>query len=183
MKTKYTSKVQLKLNEFDEEKVIEWKFHITEKPFSYDMIIGRDLMSEIGIKMDFTDSTMTWDNAVVSMKSIDATVQELYHVEDSPKVADATERMKRILDAKYELADINDIVNSCDHLNNQEKEPLRVLLERYKSLFDGNLGLWNDEQYDLELKPGMTPHHARAYPIPKAHEKTLCMEVQCLCKV
>ena len=45
------------------------------------------------------------------------------------------------------------------------------------------LGTWKNEQYDIELKAGATPYHARAYPIPKAHEQTLHMEVERLCKV
>ena len=42
---------------------------------------------------------------------------------------------------------------------------------------------WNGPDYKVELKPGVTPYHARAYPIPKVHERTLKMECDRLCKV
>ena len=40
LKMSKTVRVQLKLSEFDEQKVVEWKFHATETKFNYDMIIG-----------------------------------------------------------------------------------------------------------------------------------------------
>ena len=68
--------------------------HITNHKINYDMIIGRDLLSELGIKIDFSDSTIEWDNAMISMKSIDVTPQDSYSVKDSTSMTDATERMK-----------------------------------------------------------------------------------------
>ena len=58
-----------------------------------------------------------------------------------------------------------------------------MLLTKYESLFDGTLGFWNHEEYDIELQPGVKPYHARAYPIPKIHEQTLHTEVERLCSI
>ena len=69
------------------------------------------------------------------------------------------------------------------HLNEKQQHSLLTLLKRYESLFDGTLGKWTSEQYDIELKSGAQPYHARPYPIPKAYEKTLHMEVECLVKI
>ena len=50
-------------------------------------------------------------------------------------------------------------------------------------MFDGTLGhCWKGQLYDVELRDGVAPSHARAYPIPKAYETTLKMEVERLCK-
>ena len=49
-------------------------------------------------------------------------------------------------------------------------------------MFDGTLGHWKGQLYDVELRDDVTPYHARAYPIPKAYETTLKMEVERLCK-
>ena len=146
------------------------------------MILGRDLLIELGIKLDFDDLTVQWKDTVIPMKSIDATRYDSFSAKDSEAMTDATDRMKRILDAKYEPADLDAVIEDCDHLTEEEKQPLRQLLEKYKSLFDGTLGKWRDEQYDIELKADATPHHARAYPIPRAYERTLRMEVERLCK-
>ena len=56
------------------------------------------------------------------------------------------------------------------------------LLEEYTEFFDGSLGQWKDTYYDIELQPGAQPYHARAFPIPRIHEKALRLEVERLIK-
>jgi hypothetical protein len=67
------------------------------------------------------------------------------------------------------------------NLNDEQREDLHRLLKRYESLFDGTLGQWKGEDYDIELKEGATPYHARPFPIPRIHEQTLRHEVDSLC--
>ena len=55
----------------------------------------------------------------------------------------------------------------------EQQADLKTLLEKYKSLFDGMLGHWKGEDYNIELCSDATPYHARAYPIPKVYEQTL----------
>jgi hypothetical protein len=57
------------------------------------------------------------------------------------------------------------------------------LLIKYKTLFDGTLGHWDNVEYNINLKPDVTPYHARAYPIPHKYVDTLKLEVERLCKV
>jgi hypothetical protein len=54
---------------------------------------------------------------------------------------------------------------------------------KYESLFDGTLGTWKGEDYNIELRSDATPYHARAFPIPRIHEQTLQHEVDQLCKI
>ena len=82
-----------------------------------------------------------------------------------------------ILDAKYEAVNLQEIASNCSHLNKDEQHSLYKLLNKYNSLFDGSLGTWTGDPYNIELKPDATPYHARAFPIPKIHEETLKMEV------
>ena len=95
---------------------------------------------------------------------------------------EATERIKRILDAKYEPANLDELEQECKHLSPAEQSGLKDLLEQNKDLFDGSLGHWKGEKYHIELKEGAKPYHAKAYPIPKCHEQTLKMEVDRLVK-
>jgi hypothetical protein len=44
-------------------------------------------------------------------------------------------------------------------------------------MFDGTLGKRTGDPYHIELKPNVTPYHARAFPIPRIHEQTLRDEV------
>ena len=50
-------------------------------------------------------------------------------------------------------------------------------MKKYETLFDGSLGHWTRTEYDIELKEGAKPYHARSYPIPKVHTDTLKAEV------
>ena len=52
-------------------------------------------------------------------------------------------RLVKILDADYKPADIDEIVMKADNLNEEQKDSLRILLNKYKTLFDGSLGDFN----------------------------------------
>ena len=90
---------------------------------------------------------------------------------------------KAILDAKYEKADLAEVARSATHLSEMEQEELHRFLTKYEDLFDGSLGKWNMGAYDIELRPDVTPYHARAFPIPQVHTGTLKIKVERLCKV
>jgi hypothetical protein len=66
-------------------------------------------------------------------------------------------------------------------LTSTQKKDLFTLLNKYSTLFDGTLGKWKGEPYNIEIKPDATPYHARPFPIPKFHENTLKLEIQRLC--
>jgi hypothetical protein len=73
---------------------------------------------------------------------------------DEPEsTKELTNRAVKILDAKYEKADLPEIVETqCRHLDAlQQKELLDLLLE-FKDLFDSTLGIWDTEPVHLELK-------------------------------
>ena len=108
---------------------------------------------------------------------------EAFHVDEPPQVVDASDRLKRILDAKYEAADLEAVCRSQNELNDEERQMLLQLLTKYKHLFDGTLGKWTGTKVELELNEGATPYHARAFPIPKIHLATLKLEVERLCEL
>jgi hypothetical protein len=56
--------VTFSLLEFNLKKQISWAFHVddrSESSSTYDMIMGRDLLGESGMIMNFNDHTVTWD--------------------------------------------------------------------------------------------------------------------------
>ena len=76
-------------------------------------------------------------------------------------ITNSTDRIKRILDVKYEAADLEKVCAGQAHLTQLEQQQLLALLNKYADLFDGTLGRWNLEPVDLELKPDASPYHAR----------------------
>lgn len=173
--------VQIILPELHDKKTITFNCHIAPSLGAYDIIIGRDILRQLGIILNFNQDTIDWDDAIIPMKSEEATMEESFFVPDSSSLDEASQRIKNILDAKYDAADLNLIVNKCSHLTSFQKKDLFKLLTKYHSLFDGTLGKWKGEPYNIELKPDATPYHARPFPIPKCHEQTLKLEIQRLC--
>jgi hypothetical protein len=60
--------------EFNLKKQISWAFHLNDRSESsstYDMIMGRNLLGELGIIMNFNDHTVTWDTDTIPMKDRD----------------------------------------------------------------------------------------------------------------
>ncbi len=80
---------------------------------------------------------------------------------------DASSHLKKILDAKYEPADLNKIARDCDYLTDNKQTQLLSLLHKYQHLFDGSLGTWNGKPYNIELEPNAKPYHSRPFPVPK----------------
>ena len=173
---------RFQLPELNETSTIEYPVHVTDHLGGYDMVLGRDLLHELGIKLSFDTKSVEWQNVSIPMKVPDCRVEQHMHIQDSRSIQDATNRIKQIIEAKYEPANLPNVVSECVHLQPTEKQLLLQLLQKYKSLFDGTLGHWKGETYDIQLKPDVQPYHARAYPIPKAYESTLRMEVSRLCQ-
>jgi hypothetical protein len=66
---------------------------------------------------------------------------------------DTTKHVTRILDAKYQKADLQSIVrDNCKHLSTDQQKKLLQLLMKYKLFFDGTLGDWKTKSVSIQLK-------------------------------
>ena len=176
------------LKEFFENKSIEWNLYVDSTPglHQYDMILGPNVLSKLRIMLDFKDQTMTWDDSTIRMKDPESLADLLDPINDffwsndhyeTEVLQEASARLQKILDVKYALADLNTVVQACRHLSDDEKNLLHALLKKYKHLFDGTLGTWNNKPYNIELKEGAKPYHSQPFPVPKVHECTLKVEL------
>ena len=89
---------------------MEWEAHLTNKLGSYDIIVGCNLLCELGVDINFSTSTCTWENSTIPMRNPEVDIKQTYIVEESGPIKQATTRLKRILDAKYEAANIPQLV-------------------------------------------------------------------------
>ena len=176
-------KTQFTMPELQDDKIIEWNMHVTKDLGNYDMIIGRDVLQFLGINIQFSTQEVVWDYASMPFKDFDATAMDSYHIEDPDGLLQDTDRLKKILDAKYVPADLEKLCQSQAQLQQAQQKKLLELLQKHAALFDGTLGLWKDAEVSLELKEGAKPYHARAYPVPQCHINTLRAEVERLCKI
>jgi hypothetical protein len=188
--TKRKCIVQFLLPEFYEILIIEWNMHVddTDGPNSYDMIIGRDLLKQLGFALDFSNMQILWGTSTVPMQHSESIQKEESVIQynemiESPSVTNATTCLKQILDAKYKPADLDKIIASCINLTTNEQQSLSQLLYKYQHAFDGTLGKWRSTPYSIQLKDNITPYHAKTFPIPNVHEQSLLVELNRLCSI
>jgi hypothetical protein len=142
----------------------------------YDLIIGKQTMHNLGIKLDFQEKTITIDEILLPMRDIiylqlklritRALRENTCFAQEPISTRNATKRVVEILDAKYEKADLPAIIkDNCSHLTTDEREKLLSGLLKFEWLFGGSLGDWKLPHVSFELKDGIQPYHGRLpYP-------------------
>ena len=126
---------------------------------------------------------ITWNDVSTSMKKLKSANNFNYAIEESCVLQADDSRFQRILDSKYEKANLSEIVQECTHLSNIERKGKYYLLSKFEQMFDGKLGQWTGKLYKIELKSGVKPYHSRPFVLPKCYEKTLRIEVKRLSKI
>jgi hypothetical protein len=128
--TDKTGLVIFSLPEFNLQKQISWKFHVDDRSKSsntYDMIIGRDLLGELGIILNFNDHTVIWDTDTIPMKdkgtlNTQDALLEVYLASNEPKsLVDEFSRSTKILDAEYKPAILEEVTQMCANLKTEEQ--------------------------------------------------------------
>ena len=178
-------KVEFLLPEFSQTRTLRHKVHVSKQPLtSYDAILGRDILNELGMDLMFSRGTILWGDLEIPMKPSEiCTVETSFHVEDSRSIQNSLSRVKTILDANYHKADLHEVVTKVDTLDNSQQSKLEILLRKFESLFDGKLGEWKGEDYHITLKDGVKPYHAKPFAVPKAYEKVFRKEVERLVQI
>ena len=121
--------VNFSLPAFNTKKEITWNCYVDESDNAnnnYDMIIGRDILHELGIDLLFSKAEMTWENITIPMQPMTKLTEdwaeqienEILFAQD-PSTTDA-ERIQLIVDSKYTVADLESIAKSCNLLNKEE---------------------------------------------------------------
>ena len=67
-KTTFITKIILKLPELNQSAEIYTKCHLTDKSLNYNLILGRDILHELGIIFNFKNKTITWQEVSILMK-------------------------------------------------------------------------------------------------------------------
>jgi hypothetical protein len=154
----------------------------------YPIIIGRDLMLQLGMTLDFREQKFFWDGIDRPFCSTTAEDQEDYsptgpwgdHFEATlvpPAIAEAEARQEKILDAQYKAVNLDTIVP--EHLTKSQGTLFRNLLKTHKDLFAGRVGTFlGRPPVELTLKPDAKPINLKAYNVPKAHKEIAKREVQ-----
>jgi hypothetical protein len=168
--TNYESLLDLKVPEISTSKVVTWQAYVDDKTSSkeaaYDMIMGMDLMTSIGITVDCEKRCIRWDGTEIPLKTRntlnnDEILHMLYHAANEPAILqEAEKKQTRILDADYRIVEVYQFVEELQHLTMDEKQVLGQTLKKFPTLFGGGLGMLNIKPVKLELIDGAKPYHA-----------------------
>ena len=98
----------------------------------FDLIISETNMKELGIVLDFGWNMIMIDQIDLPMRSLKELqkpniVYQMYKNTEPLSTSDLTKRAMRILDAKYEKADLPKVVEACEHLKETEKKSIATL--------------------------------------------------------
>jgi hypothetical protein len=142
--TKQKAEIELNFFEYSDSKrylsapdIVE--YNKINKP-QYDIILGVETMKEYGIILDFKDKMITIDKIKLPKRNINYLqgssaihALKLNHslAMEPQSTQDATKHVTRILDAKYQKADLQSIVrDNCKHLStNQQNKLLQLLIK------------------------------------------------------
>lgn len=175
-----------------------FKAFIFDAPSPYDIILGVDVMQKLGIDPKPSSCTIQWGNLIVPWKplaylststSTEATTSETNcfvlsdHDDEDFETSFFIGQTTKILEAKYEAIDLDQVVASQRHLNSQQQRELHQILNQYGDLFNGNLarsgrlGTYLGPKVHLELIEGARPFQQRPYPVPESNKKVFKQEL------
>jgi hypothetical protein len=138
----------------------------------YDVILGADLLSKTGIdvkcrfdnELPLHDTRYLQSKDFLSMaKTIEIQLEDDFFGMDW---YDPTCYASEILDAKYEKVLVDDVIDQLDHLNAQQKNDLKRVLNEHIKLFDGTLGVYPHIKFHSDSMPRAVPKHSRPYALP-----------------
>ena len=166
----------------------------------YDVILGRDFLQTIGIKMDFQLDVIQWLDTIVDMKRIkqfdwpetrqtfmqefgtelhylDMDVEDEYlcnkHIEESFAV--------EILQSKYGKVSVDEVADMQKHLTEHQHLKLRNIFRKHLTLFDSKLGRYPHQKFHLDLIDGTELVYQKPYGVPYKQEELFLQELHCLC--
>jgi hypothetical protein len=184
----YESLWDFKFPEISTSKVVIWQAHVgdkaSRKEAAYDMIMGMDLMTSIGITVDCEQKSIRWGGTDITLKTRntlndDEILHMLYHAANEPDILqEAEKRQNRILDADYRSVEVDPFVEELKHLTMDEKQILGETLKRSPTIFGVGLGVLNIKPVKLELIDGAKPFYARPFPVQQSLEATTKTEMK-----
>jgi hypothetical protein len=196
-KSSMTASVGFKMIEFNkhQHQTIEYEFQVDETKYSkqkqqYDMIIGNDLLWNMGINILYNEQQIQWNGDSIPLKSVGMLQSKdvcsmLYSIHtDCPLIKEAEDRQNKMLDADYSKVDISKMINNLE-ISDTSKSKLFKCLRRFENgLFGGGLGrLKNMKPARIKLKPGAIPYKGRYYNLPKAYETVAKKEIERLVSI
>ena len=115
--TYFVTEIILELNHSTE---IYVKCHLTNKLLNYNLILGRDLLCELGIIFTFKNKQPLGKKFQFQSNH----QKEFFVIKESHSFRNATKRIKQILDAEYKEINLNLTIMNLNYLKDKHKNSL-----------------------------------------------------------
>ena len=188
---KAVSLQETKLPEFSSTRRIQKIIaRVTDIDCRCDMLTGRDPLNTLGFDVDFSASTIVWNQEyAVPMRPKseirgqlrqalrEMLIEDLFFANDAANDIDLF--VTELKESDYHQVSVAEAAQKCKHLNDSQRQQLLHLLEKYSTtLFSGKLGKYPHAKFHLDIKPGAIPIHKRHYPVPRLHLEIFKKELQ-----
>jgi hypothetical protein len=169
------------LPQFTNKRKITSDFHMFEMSSkdTYDLILGRDILTEIGFNMLYENSKFMWQDIQVDMvprghwsKENISTFWRNFKTEQEEEA-----NLAIIKPAEYKEVDITSVAEAQQHLTLSERNKLRSVLTKFQRLFKGQCGSYNGPPIQLELLPNLKPFYRKPFQIPQAYQEVTKAEI------
>ncbi|GKY96404.1 hypothetical protein MPSEU_000599900 [Mayamaea pseudoterrestris] len=149
------------------------------------MLLGRDVLTALGLTIDFGDKQINWGNQSTPMVTMEDLSNRPKQIRDSlierfvlfSDTEPDLHTSEEILSAKYNKVSTDEVADQSTHLNEEQRTDLKRLLRRFPALFSGKLGKYPHELVHIDIDPQAKPVHKRHYPVPRVHEQTFKEEL------
>ena len=184
-------KMSFLLDKFSPTKSITWNIHVARKSqdLGYDMIIGRDLLRDLGIIIDFSEEKLIWDNEAIlipkerSDSSINNFGTAVKPSTETTRTLDIYHRAVDILDMNIENINIHKKIEEYTYLSTKKEKILESLLEKYSEVFTGLLGKFKTTPAVLVVHRDAEPVHPYPFMVPVCRRDEFKNELKHLVKL
>ena len=177
-KTNGKARVPVVLASFCDSRIVHWEFFIDDSTSDnkYDAIIGRDMLTALGIDISFKNGTLTWDELTIPINSKSKPDPPDDDVPDLAPTALAMDSTVEHCNPEEAVSDEAHSSSTSDldlasavpsHLPLHQQNQLQELLEKYSDLFRPGIGAMPGPPLTVEAKdPPLEPYFRKPYRIP-----------------
>ena len=122
--TEHSTELVFMLPKLNPTAEIKTTTHVVNSAGNYSITLGRDLLSKIGLHALFSDKSVQWDGNKVPMKPVNSTKGTHFFVQECKSLEAESDRLSKILDAKYKPADLHKVAGNATGLSEMQKEQL-----------------------------------------------------------
>ncbi len=150
--------------------VEEHKELVFDGQSKYDVIIGTDFLSTTGIDIKYSSGIIEWfDNKLPMRDPRNLDNKEYLAMAEILEVEREAEQLlgmdwynptfytAEMLDAEYGEVSRDNVVDQLTHLNDKQKQDLKVLFKDFSKIFNDTLGVYLHIKFHINLVPGAQP--------------------------